>query len=120
MDELNLSEEDEDNYWDIVNEGIIHRLLGYPAVEQNDIRGYAQLASNGIYLGDGPLDMNDPKVQALLPGITEWRLLFQMEDDYDSGAAWFGGAGGRLFFSIRNQDLEQCNFDNVWVSFQWQ
>lgn len=118
--ELRLGEEDEEKYWNVVNEGTIHRLLGYPALEQNDIRWEAQFASNGYFTGDGPIDTADPAARALLPGVSDWRLLFQMEDDNDSGAAWFGGAGGRLFFSIRKQDLAHDNFENIWVSFQWQ
>jgi uncharacterized protein YwqG len=120
VDELGLSDEDASNYWDVVNGETTHRLLGYPAVEQNDIRWEAQFASNGFNLGGGPIDMDDPGVRSLLPGVSDWRLLFQMGDDSDSEAPWFGGAGGRLFFSIRKQDLAQRNFGNVWVSFQWQ
>jgi uncharacterized protein YwqG len=93
--------------------------LGYAAEEQGDTRWSAQLVSNGVYTGE-PVDQDDPTIRVLLPGVADWRLLFQMEDDNDSGAGWFGGAGGRLFFSIRKQDLAQRNFDDVWVSFHWQ
>jgi hypothetical protein len=120
LEELELTDEEEHQYWDLVNSSPIHRLLGYPAEEQGDIRWRAQFASNGMYEGDGPLDMDSPEVQRLLPGVFDWRLLFQMEDDNDGGAPWFGGAGGRLFFSIRKQDLIKRNFDHVWISFHWQ
>jgi uncharacterized protein YwqG len=117
---LGLTDDEEHQYWQLVNSGPIHRLLGYPAEEQGDIRWEAQLASNGVFLGHGPIDLDDPMVRSLLPGISDWRLLFQMEDDNDNGAAWFGGAGGRLFYSIRKQDLADRNFDHIWVSFHWQ
>jgi uncharacterized protein YwqG len=99
---------------------VVHRLLGYPAELQSDTRWEAQLASNGIYLGSGPVDVTDPPIRRLLPGIAEWRLLFQLDDDNDGGAAWFGGAGGRLYYLIRQKDLQRRDFDHVWVSFHWQ
>lgn len=117
-DESEQGAADSDNYWDLVNSGVIHRLLGYPAEEQGDIRWNAQLESNGVY-ARGPLDENDTQASALLSGISDWRLLFQMDDDTD-GVQWFGGAGGRLFYSIRYQDLAERNFDNVWICFHWQ
>jgi len=98
----------------------VHRLLGYPAELQGDIRWEAQLASNGIYLGNGLMDTNEPRIRKLLPGIADWQVLFQMDDDNDGGAGWFGGAGGKLYYSIRRDHLQVRNFDHVWVSFQWQ
>ncbi len=120
---LRLRQEELNQYFELVDEDLgqaIHRLLGYPAELQDDITWEAQLASNGVYLGNGPLDLTEPAISRLLPGIADWRLLFQMDDDNAGGAAWFGGAGGRLYYSIRQEDLLDRDFDDIWISFHWQ
>lgn len=117
--DLDFTSEEETDYWDLVNREETHRLLGYPGEEQTDTRFTAQLASHGINESGG-VDLEDPNIKPLLPGVSDWRLLFQVADDNDGGAAWFGGAGGRLFFLIRKQDLIQRKFDNVWIDFEWQ
>ena len=116
---LGFTENEKHLYWELVNRKEVHRLLGYPAEEQDDSRFTVQLASSGIYPGNS-VDLEDPKYTLLLSGVYDWRLLFQMADDNDGGAAWFGGAGGRLFYWIRKQDLAERNFDHVCIDFEWQ
>jgi uncharacterized protein YwqG len=120
VETLDLNAEEKDRYFSLIIDDTVNRLLGYPAELQGDIRWEAQLASNGVYLGSGPVDTRNPKISRLLPGVSEWRLLFQMDDDNEGGAAWFGGAGGRLYYSIRQDDLRARDFDHIWASFQWQ
>jgi uncharacterized protein YwqG len=115
-----LGDEDEDNYWNLTNplsdKSAVHRLLGYPNQIQGDMDVEAQLVSNGIYMGN-IVDWDDPVVKSLLGGVKDWRLLFQMDDEFDS-IQRFGGDGARIYYWIRKEDLSRRNFDNVWLAYQ--
>lgn len=95
---------------------LIHKMLGYPDPVQNEMQMECQLVSNGIYCGDAD-GHNDPRVDALRPGATDWRLLLQVDSEEDrAGMMW--GDVGRLYFWIREQDLRRQDFDGVWCILQ--
>ncbi|MFN8537070.1 MAG: YwqG family protein [Thermomicrobiales bacterium] len=95
----------------------IHRLLGYPEPVQGNMQLDCQLGSHGI------LDWEDPRVESLATGATDWRLLLQIDtdlpDQFISGQDEFlWGDCGRLYFWIRKQDLRDRNFDQIWMILQ--
>jgi uncharacterized protein YwqG len=92
-----------------------HRLLGHPDQIQGDIQRECQLAANGINAG-GPQGFRDPRVPALLPGMKDWRLLFQVDSEDKAGMMW--GDVGRVYFCIRSKDLARIDFRHVWPVLQ--
>lgn len=76
-----------------------------------------QLASNGIYLGGGGGPVFDHvKAAQFEPGITDWRFLLELHSDENAGLEWTGY--GTLYFWIREDDLRNSDFHNVWALFQ--
>lgn len=92
-------------------------LLGHAAPLQGDMTWQAQMVSHGVRC-DGVVDVADEtlkrRVAELLPGVSDWRLLLQLDSDAD--LAW--ADGGRLYFWIRRQDLAAANFDKIWAGLQ--
>jgi len=91
------------------------RMFGYPDVIQNEMELDCELASNGLYLGDGS-GYADPRAEALERGAGDWILLLQVDSVDSSGMMW--GDGGMLYFWIRRGDLKEKNFDDAWMILQ--
>lgn len=50
-------------------------------------------------------------------GAEDWQLLLQIDSDEENlGAMW--GDCGRVYFWIRQQDLQKRDFSNVWLVLQ--
>jgi len=92
-----------------------HQVGGWPILEQNPIWLECQLASNGLYLGDGG-GYRDPRAAELGPGANDWQMLLQVETDDSAG--WMWGDVGSLYYAIRRQDLADRRFDRTWMIFQ--
>jgi uncharacterized protein YwqG len=76
-----------------------------------------QLASNGIYLGGGGGPVFDHvKAEQFKGGIKDWRFLLELRSDENANLDWTGY--GTLYFWIREEDLRNCDFHNVWAIFQ--
>lgn len=118
---LKLSQEEWDRYVTFpgasCGEGeTIHRLLGHPERIQGDMQLECQCASHGLYMGDSS-GYDDPKRPALEKGAEDWQLLLQIDSDEDNmGTMW--GDVGRVYFWIRQQDLQKRDFSNVWLVLQ--
>lgn len=93
----------------------VHQAFGWPTVIQNPMREEAQLASHGIYLGDAD-GYKGPRAQELLGGAAEWRLLLQLDSDDDLD--WMWGDVGRIYFWIRDEDLQARRFEDTWCILQ--
>jgi uncharacterized protein YwqG len=93
----------------------IHRILGWPDQVQGDMQLECQLVTNGLYAGDAT-GYDDPRAAELARGASEWRLLFQLDSDDDAGMMW--GDVGRLYWWIREPDLQARNFDATWLVLQ--
>jgi uncharacterized protein YwqG len=119
--QLGLSDEERDNYESLPGGGdgegeVLHHLLGHPQQIQNDMPLECQLVSNGLYMGDSR-GYEDPRRPALEPGAADWLLLLQIDSDEENlGAMW--GDVGRVYFWIRQQDLQKRDFSNVWLILQ--
>jgi uncharacterized protein YwqG len=94
-----------------------HQLLGHPAAIQSGdlpMPQQCQFVSNGLYMGGGGGPVFDEnRAEELEPGAADWILLLQLDSEQRAGMQW--GDHGRLFFWIRRQDLERCDFSNVWM-----
>lgn len=90
---------------------MIHRCGGHAQPVQDDMELECQLVTNGIYCG-GPEGYRDPRRAALEAGAKDWRLLLQIDSDDKLG--WMWGDVGRLYFWIRQHDLDARHFDNCW------
>lgn len=95
---------------------IHHQLGGHPLAVQNPMELECQLASHGIYCGDG-LEGNDPRFASLSAGASDWQLLLQLDTDED-GPRWMWGDCGRLYVWIRRQDLAEREFSRTWAVLQ--
>jgi len=112
VQKLALTEQERENYFQLVSHGIIHRLLGHPATIQGEMEIVCQFASNGIYMPNG-IDYNELKMVNLRDSASEWKLLLQIDSDENVDFYW--GQGGRLYFWIRKEALKNHIFDNVWL-----
>lgn len=54
---------------------LVGPALGHPQIIQNDMRGEAQLASSGVYMGGGDVP-DEERVKALESAWPDWMLLF--------------------------------------------
>ncbi|MFD1177839.1 YwqG family protein [Paenibacillus puldeungensis] len=123
IDNLNLDQEKSDNYFELqqqltgqaVQDGLIHRIQGYPDNIQGDMYLECQLVTNGLYCGDGT-GYNNPARNELEKGVYDWILLLQIDSEEEIGFMW--GDVGRLYFWIREKDLKEKNFENPWVILQ--
>lgn len=75
-----------------------------------------QLASNGLFVGNSS-GYDDPRRPALEPGAKDWLLLLQIDSDEENLSTMWGDAG-RVYFWIRQQDLQKRDFSNVWLILQ--
>ncbi|WP_257462617.1 YwqG family protein [Archangium lipolyticum] len=92
-----------------------HQVGGHPWWVQNDARLEAQLVSHGLYCGDSR-GYDSPQARRLMPGASEWNLLWQIGSDDQTGFTW--GDYGSLYLLIRAQDLRARRFDKAWLGLQ--
>lgn len=92
-----------------------HQIGGYPvAVQNDDMEIEAQMTSNGINLPEA--DERDPRIDKLMPGAANWRLLLQLDTDDEAGMMW--GDMGKLYFWIEQEALAKGDFSRVWMVLQ--
>jgi uncharacterized protein YwqG len=90
----------------------IHRLGGYPDTMEEAMQVDAQLVFNGIDLNSGER-YYVPHVSDLEKDAHQWQLLLQLSSDDEVGLQ-LGYPLGRLFVWIREGDLGQERFDDIW------
>jgi len=111
-----LSPQEADNYLNNVYEyGTINKLLGYPDPIQGNMELECELVTNGIYCGDASGYQN-PMATELEGNVKNWQLLLQIDSNEELGMCW--GDSGRLYFWIRKEDLQNCNFSRSWMILQ--
>jgi len=117
FDQFGLDQDEAIAYVDTLpdQDRTIHRLLGHPDHVQGDMTVECQLASNGIYCGDGDFE-DDPKAVRLMQAAGDWRLLLQLDSEDAADMMW--GDCGRLYFWIRDDDLAARRWDQVWLVLQ--
>jgi len=120
IDRLQLSADERDAYFELLDEvygegEVCHQILGHPQPIQGDMQLECQLVSNGLYCGDST-GYNDPRAKELAKGAEDWKLLFQLDTDDNAGMMW--GDAGRLYFWIRQEDLNNRDFGKSWMVLQ--
>ncbi|MFH1117286.1 MAG: DUF1963 domain-containing protein, partial [Pseudomonadota bacterium] len=109
----------------LTNEGLFeaqvensgHRILGNNHGGQGDMQVHCQWSSHGIFLCDGRCPVFDhDKAEKIQAGIKDWRFLLEVSSDDNAGLEWT--AYGTLYFWIREEDLRNCDFHNVWAVFE--
>lgn len=120
IDSLNLTEEEQDEYFDLIERVIeenqpINKILGHPDQIQGDMQLECQLVSNGLYCGD-ETGYESPKRVELEKNKKSWRLLFQIDSEENAHMMW--GDLGRLYFWIKEEDLKKGDFDKAWMVLQ--
>jgi len=122
IESLHLSNQEREAYWRVLTTleqrtpGPRHRLLGHPDALQGDMQIESQLASHGLYLGNG-WPKESARVEQLLRGTQDWQLLLQLDTDPVTEMLW--GIEGRCYYWIQTQALQKQQFENVWFIMQW-
>lgn len=111
-----LSDSDQDWFFDeFFPDEEINKIGGYADNIQGEMELECELVTNGLYCGD-PSGYNNPKAKKLEPNAKYWRLLLQIDSNDELDMMW--GDSGRLYFWIKEQDLETPNFQKNWMCLQ--
>jgi uncharacterized protein YwqG len=94
----------------------LHRILGWPDQIQGDMQLECQLVANGLYCGDSS-GYNDPRATSLRAGAEDWKLLLQIDTDYEN-PGWMWGDVGRIYYWIHRAELRQGQFENCRLVLQ--
>jgi len=92
-----------------------HRFGGHADWLEGDGRAEANLAASGAYCG-ALSSSGFEAASERAPGLSAWRLLWQVDTDANAGLTWSGG--GRLFLLIRSADLRAAAFQRAWLVLQ--
>ena len=100
---------------------VIHKLLGYANLLQDDILSQCELVSRGYYLGDGEYrkKITAEEYEDALAHRDDWMLLLQLGtigSNPDSEMMW--GDMGCLYIMIRRSDLSNRDFSRIWLVLQ--
>lgn len=111
-----LSDSDQDWFFDqFCPDEEINKIGGYSDTIQGEMELQCELVTNGLYCGD-PGGYNNPKAKVLEPNAKYWRLLLQIDSNEKLDMMW--GDAGRLYFWIKEQDMEKSNFQESWMCLQ--
>ncbi|AFY62731.1 YwqG family protein [Synechococcus sp. PCC 6312] len=123
---LQLTDPERVTYYELLAEisesaGVCHQILGHPLAIQGGMQLECQFAAHGIYCGDSSYSTDsseeaDTKIRNLIPGATNWQLLFQLDTDDNTKMMW--GDMGRLYFWCQESDIHAQNFDQAWMILQ--
>lgn len=104
----------DDEYYEENEEQVINKMFGYPDLVQGDVFYTAA----EVYFKKNKITYPSKKEYktAFKKELNEWQLLFQIDSDDNADVMW--GDVGRVYFMIRNSDLESQNFDDCWIEFQ--
>ncbi|MGI2032422.1 DUF1963 domain-containing protein [Rhizobium panacihumi] len=99
--------------WPTAAEGGNHQLGGWPRAIQSGMQAMSQLASNGVYAGDGSAFQTE-EGKRLMAAAKVWRLVLQIGTDEATGYPF----PGALYVLMREEDLAARNFDKAWVVYE--
>jgi len=113
---LDDDQQDEWQYFiDCLPEETNHQLLGRPGRIQ-DLEYVTQLEcqflSNGLVMAKPGKPINEERAKEVAPGATDWKLLLQLDSDKGAGMDW---GDSMISFWIRERDLQERNFSQVWM-----
>jgi len=113
---LHDDQEDEWQYFiDCLPNETNHQLLGRPGRIQ-DLEYVTQLEcqflSNGLVMAKPAKPMDEARAKEVAPGATDWKLLLQLDSDEGAGMDW---GDSMISFWIKERDLKERNFSQVWM-----
>lgn len=106
----------EDDGW-----GNYTKLLGYPDTIQSSMQEECEIVARNCYLGNPEEyeELPDEVKEDIQEKSKDWKMLFQMGTiSMDDGREVMFGDCGHIYLWIRKQDLEELNFDKVWLILQ--
>lgn len=122
------SDYDLDDYYDCRDEcgyeqdewGDYTKLFGYPDIIQNSMEEECEAVTRGFSLGNSEDYAKIPEdVKADISAkSSEWVMLFQMGTISDDDFELMFGDCGHIYFWIKKSDLQNRNFDDVWLILQ--
>jgi uncharacterized protein YwqG len=119
---FHLDEAQEDEYVHVIYEfpdGKAHQVLGQPGRIESleyELQLQCQAISHGLVLGADGRPLDKDRVRELAPGAADWRLLLQLDSDEGAGMDW---GDSMISFWIRERDLQDRNFSEVWEIDVW-
>lgn len=87
-----------------------HRMFGFADVLQDDMREQSQLYSRGI------TDWDSPEAKKLAQSANNWQLLLQVDTDEAIGMRW--ASSGRLYYWVKDADLQAGQMSDTWLVLQ--
>lgn len=118
--ELNMDEWKKYNdfkYKDNIVSDDLTKLLGYANSIQGSMIHQCEAVSRKIYCG-GKLDIIHKEQEEIEQHKGEWKLLFQLGTVSKENFELMFGDCGKVYFYIRESDLKNKNFENVWLILQ--
>lgn len=115
---LNLSEEEKDRYWDLLDETAeepVNKFLGHSNNIQGAMELECELVTNGLYCGNST-DYQSEKAKELEKNFVNWNLLLQIDSNDEIDMMW--GDCGRLYLWITEENLKNRNFEDTWLILQ--
>lgn len=100
--------------------GEVTKLLGYPDIIQSSMEEECESLARGYRQGCPEDYAAIPKdiLKDIKEKSKDWILLFQMGTIEGYGSEYMFGDCGHIYFWIRKQDLQNQEFDKVWLILQ--
>jgi uncharacterized protein YwqG len=119
IEALNLTEKQSDWYCEYCEDRFetpAHNIGGYAcAIQDAEMDLDCALVAGGISIS-GPEGYADPTAKISEQNKEDWTLLLQIDSDEDAAMMW--GDCGMIYFWIKKTDLQNLNFENVWMILQ--
>ena len=110
-----LNRDEKDIYDLLTYPEINHKLFGYSNNIQGEMELECELVSKGLYYEDYRA-FDSEKIEEFEKKEKDWKLLLQIDSDDRTEMMW--GDSGRLFFWIKQKDLENLDFEKAWFILQ--
>lgn len=110
-----LNREEKDIYDLITYPQVNHKIFGYSNNIQGEMELECELVTKGLYYEDYRA-FDSQKKEEFERKEKEWKLLLQIDSDDKTEMMW--GDSGRLYFWIKQKDLENLDFDKAWFILQ--
>lgn len=95
--------------------GISSKLLGYADCIQGSMLHQCEMVSRGINFGGSIVEISEKQLKEIEEHKDEWKLLFQLDSISKGKYELMFGDCGKVYYYIREEDLKNKNFDNVWL-----
>lgn len=118
--ELNMDEWGKYNdfkYKDNIVSDDLTKLLGYADSIQGAMTNQCEAVSRKIYCGE-KVDITPKEEEEIEEHKNEWKLFFQLGTVSKGKFELMFGDCGKIYFYIREADLKNKNFENVWPILQ--